>query len=367
VTDALPPEPREIKPHPYGVELGRLVGMLKETKAPTVGQFFIQSFSRVSPGVARRICEAAKIGIRCNPQKCGREEADALYKAIQETKIPAPATDCLVPIGEELILKGLHQLIPGEFYAAATRPPSVYRGNPFLIEVGLAYGGTSAVQKVSREALVEMIGESDARTLRQFLSNSFDGVGPEAADKIIREAGMKPRVSPGNLDSEEIAKLHEAMRNVNLSEGQSMNVMRYANRVPLQFQAGACAITQTIMQTNWRSRLPVPAHRQRLGALHQRVEGGGGRLSGDPEGDAPGPAGCGPEAGDVPTPPRPREARGPAAADLPSLSRRSGRRRQRHQQGGPPEALRSVARSGEKADRRGRHTAGRPRPAHRGG
>ena len=32
-----------------------------------------------------------------------------------------------------------------------------------------------------------------------------------------------------------------------------MNVLRYANRVPLQFQPGACAITQTIMGTNWRS------------------------------------------------------------------------------------------------------------------
>ena len=36
VTDQLPPEPKEIKPHPYGVELGRLVAMLKETKAPTI-------------------------------------------------------------------------------------------------------------------------------------------------------------------------------------------------------------------------------------------------------------------------------------------------------------------------------------------
>ena len=127
--------------------------------------------------MARRICHAAKISVRANPRKCGRHEADAIYKAIQETKISSPATDCLAPIGEELILKGLHQLVPGEFFAAATRPPAVYRGNPFLIEVGLAYGGTSAVQKVSREALVEMIGESDARTLRQFLSNTFDGIG----------------------------------------------------------------------------------------------------------------------------------------------------------------------------------------------
>ena len=48
VTDQLPPEPKEIKPHPYGVELGRLVAMLHETKAPTISQFLGHSFSRVS-------------------------------------------------------------------------------------------------------------------------------------------------------------------------------------------------------------------------------------------------------------------------------------------------------------------------------
>ena len=105
-----------------------------------------------------------------------------------------------MPIGEELILKGLHQLLPGEFFAAATRPPAVYRGNPFVIEVGLAYGGTSAAQRISREGLQEMLDASDARTLRQFLSSSFDGIGADAADKIIAEAGMRPRVSPGKLE-----------------------------------------------------------------------------------------------------------------------------------------------------------------------
>jgi DNA topoisomerase-6 subunit B len=32
-----------------------------------------------------------------------------------------------------------------------------------------------------------------------------------------------------------------------------MNVLRYANRVPLQFQAGGCAITQAVTTTNWRA------------------------------------------------------------------------------------------------------------------
>jgi DNA topoisomerase-6 subunit B len=32
-----------------------------------------------------------------------------------------------------------------------------------------------------------------------------------------------------------------------------MEVYRYANRVPLQFQPASCAITQTVLATNWRS------------------------------------------------------------------------------------------------------------------
>jgi len=253
VTETLPREPREIKPHPYGVELGTLVAMLKDSRATTMMQFLTGSFSRVSPNVARRICEGAKVSLRSRPKKIGRHEADALYKAIQVTKIPSPQTDCISPIGEELILRGLHKLVPGEFYAAATRPPAVYRGNPFLIEVGLAYGGGPTTHRVAREALVELIGQSDARTLRQFLTSTFDGVGVQAADKIIETAGLRRRMAPSRLKEPELDRLHEAMQNVNLQDGQTMSVLRYANRVPLLFQAGACAITQTVMATNWRS------------------------------------------------------------------------------------------------------------------
>jgi DNA topoisomerase VI subunit B len=253
VTDQLPPEPKEIKPHPYGVELGRLVAMLNDTKAPTISQFLVHSFSRVSPKIARRLCDVAKISTRSSPKKIGRHEADVLYQTIQQTKIPAPSTDCIAPIGEELILKGLRQVVPGEFYAAATRPPAVYRGNPFQIEVGLAWGGGVAAHRVSREALAELLEESDSRTLRQFLIASFQGLGADAADKILTEANVGTRISPGRLKSADVDRLHQALQSVNVSEGQSMNVLRYANRVPLQFQAGACAITQTVMSTNWRA------------------------------------------------------------------------------------------------------------------
>ena len=77
---------------------------------------------------------------------------------------------------------------------AATRPPAVYRGNPFQIEVALAYGGTSPVQKVTLEALTELLSQSDARTLRQFILNTFDGIGSEGAELTSVEIGLTPEI-----------------------------------------------------------------------------------------------------------------------------------------------------------------------------
>ncbi len=141
--EELPPEPKEILPHPYGIELGNLVTMIQATKASTISQFLTSSFSRVSSSKAAEICETAKLSTRANPARIGRHDAEVLYTALQEAKIPAPSTDCITPIGVQLLLKGMHQVVPAEFYAAETRPPAVYRGNPFLIEAAVAFGGVS--------------------------------------------------------------------------------------------------------------------------------------------------------------------------------------------------------------------------------
>jgi len=108
------------------------------------------------------------------------QDAEKLIKAMKETKIMAPTTDCLSPIGEELLEKSLKKEINAEFYVAVTRPIFVYRGNPFQIEVGLAYGGNQS------------------------------------------------------------------------SEG-AVQILRFANRVPLLYQQGACAITKSITTTNWKA------------------------------------------------------------------------------------------------------------------
>ena len=84
---------------------------------------------------------AAKVPSKKEAASIHSDEAERLHKALGEVKLMAPPASCVVPIGEELIVEGLKRRFKAEFYASTTRPPAVYRGNPFVVEVGLAYGG----------------------------------------------------------------------------------------------------------------------------------------------------------------------------------------------------------------------------------
>jgi DNA topoisomerase-6 subunit B len=232
-TEELPKEALEIKPHPHGVELGALMLMAAESKSHDVKGFLQTAFSRVSPPVAATILKAAGLKERLRPREIGedRQLAAKLHKALQETRIMAPPTNCLSPIGDELMRRGLVSFLsviesegpeqdesqldlapakgqggrkgksappppppppatPEEgverikghdyFIATVTRPPKVYRGNPFQVEVGLAFGGSWP------------------------------------ADKTIE-------------------------------------LFRFANRVPLLFQRSACGMTESIVKTDWRN------------------------------------------------------------------------------------------------------------------
>jgi DNA topoisomerase-6 subunit B len=179
-SDSLPPEPQAIKPHPYGVELGVLIKMMKDTKARNLAGALQRDFSRVSPRVALEICRTAQLRPSSNPHSIAVREAERLYQAINNVKIMSPPTSCLSPIGEDQILSGMKKEIPAAFFTAITRSPAVYRGNPFQIEVGMAHGGELH------------------------------------ADDLV-------------------------------------DLLRFANRVPLQYQQSACAITKAVLSIDWRS------------------------------------------------------------------------------------------------------------------
>ncbi len=151
--DELPPETEEIKPHPKGIELGTLIQMLERTETTQLGAFFKKEFCRVGPSVAKEICAKAKLTDRTWIKQVGHNDAERLYKAIQDVKIMAPPTSCVQPIGTRTLLAGLLKEVKAEFYSASTRPAAVYRGRPFVIEAALAYGG-------------DLSGEDQARVIR---------------------------------------------------------------------------------------------------------------------------------------------------------------------------------------------------------
>ena len=179
VTDKLPKEPKEIKPHPHGIELGTFIKMLHDTTTNTIKGFLQNDFSRVGPKTASDICKEAKVQEKSNPKKLENKEAEQLFNVIQKTSLMSPPTDCLSPIGFELLEQGLKKEFNADYYVTITRKPAVYRGNPFQIEIAIAYGG--------------------------------------------------------NIESDKTVRL-----------------LRFANRVPLLYQQGACSITEAVSETNWR-------------------------------------------------------------------------------------------------------------------
>ena len=141
VVKELPKPPKEIKPHPYGVEIGILRRLSRTTNARNLAGFLKNDFSRVGSSSMEEILKLAKLEKDHHPAELTHEELERLHKAMQTVKLIAPPTDCLSPLGEELIEKGLKKEIEADYFVAVSRPPAVYNGNPFEIEIGLAYGG----------------------------------------------------------------------------------------------------------------------------------------------------------------------------------------------------------------------------------
>ncbi|NDF33518.1 MAG: DNA topoisomerase VI subunit B, partial [Euryarchaeota archaeon] len=178
-TEKLPRVVEEIKPHPHGIHLGQLQRMLKESDERKLTSFLRHNFSGVSMRAAKEILDKAELEEGRTPVRIKADEAQALLDSFQEVKLLAPPTDCLSPIEEILIKKGLSKAIDSRFASTVTRKPAVSQGNPFQIEVGLVFGGDLAAD------------------------------GP-------------------------------------------IEVLRFANRVPLMYQQGGCLLTKAIESIDWR-------------------------------------------------------------------------------------------------------------------
>jgi len=142
----LPPETAEIKPHPYGVELGTFLTMLNKTEEKQLSGFFRKEFCRVPPSAVKDLTAAASVKGKSYSgstwiKAIESSDGEKIYTALQDAKLRSPPTDCLSPIGVQQMLAGMLKGVKAEFYTASTRNPAVYRGNPFQIEAAIAFGG----------------------------------------------------------------------------------------------------------------------------------------------------------------------------------------------------------------------------------
>lgn len=193
----LPKPPKLMKPHPYGVEFGTLQRMLQKTSSRTFLSFLTNEFSSVGAQSAKEICKIAKVGADTKPSDLDRASIERIIKAMQSVKIQRPPLDCLSPIGASELEKSLKKEYPdAEFVTAITREPSVYRGFPFLIEVGIVHG----------------------------LQQDTEQKGGRKKAREEDEAG----------------------------NSETIELMRFANRVPLLYQQSACALTEAVKQVDWR-------------------------------------------------------------------------------------------------------------------
>ncbi|MGN6726102.1 MAG: DNA topoisomerase VI subunit B [Tepidisphaeraceae bacterium] len=154
-TDILPPETREIQPHPKGIELGILIQMIRDYEAANRGggtlyNFLQEKFSRISPQRAGEFCKDIGAHSRTTVGALEPAQVEKLFKEFQEARLPAPPTDCLAPIGVRQMLAGMLKGVKAEFYAASSREPDVYRGRPFQIEAAIAFGGELPTQDSAR-------------------------------------------------------------------------------------------------------------------------------------------------------------------------------------------------------------------------
>ena len=140
----LPPETREIQPHPKGIELGILLQMIKDYEASEKGSLydFLQTrFCRVSSTTASKFCTAIGVTSRTKCADIEPPQVEKLFKVFEDERLAPPPTDCLAPIGVRQLLAGMLKGVRAEFYAASTRDAAVYRGRPFQIEAAIAFGG----------------------------------------------------------------------------------------------------------------------------------------------------------------------------------------------------------------------------------
>jgi DNA topoisomerase-6 subunit B len=140
-TTQMPKPPQETLPHPYGVDVETMKRLIELTQERRMVGFMKTHFHRVGRTIATSFLQEVGVAPKKNPKKLEAAEIVRIVNAMKSYKFLAPDASCLSPLGEELLEAGIRKELSPEFVAVYQRKPSAYAGFPFIVEVGVAYGG----------------------------------------------------------------------------------------------------------------------------------------------------------------------------------------------------------------------------------
>jgi DNA topoisomerase-6 subunit B len=243
----LPKEAMEIKPHPHGVELGALMLMAQESKSHDVRGFLQSAFSRVSAQSADEILSRVPWGKKAvRPRAVGasRAMAEELHRAIADTKLMNPPTNCLSPIGDELMRKGLVSFLNVIESEGETGDENA--------QLDLDDGTTKRSKKAAKPPARGAKAKGEAASAPEAVPDAPPEEGVERIkghNYFIATVTRSPRVYRGNPFQVEVGLAYGG----SWPADKTIELFRFANRVPLLFQRGACGITEGIVRTDWRN------------------------------------------------------------------------------------------------------------------
>jgi DNA topoisomerase-6 subunit B len=139
--DILPVAPKEMKPHPRGIDVELLKKMIGATKTRTMKSFMKSSFQRVGIAKAEEFLKHSGLDGEKDPSTLTQQELVNMMKELAcFKKFLPPSPKSLSPASPEVLNAGVQRLSP-DFAVFRQRTPNVYEGHPFIIETGVAYGG----------------------------------------------------------------------------------------------------------------------------------------------------------------------------------------------------------------------------------
>jgi len=122
--------------NPYYKQLANTV------QGESLTHFLTKRFQRVGPTAATEFCKFAKFKPETRVGNMSDQELVKLSDALQTYEgFRSPDPTCLAPLGEIPLEKGIERRFQPDFMAVVQRTASAYSGFPFIIEMGIAYGG----------------------------------------------------------------------------------------------------------------------------------------------------------------------------------------------------------------------------------